>query len=181
MLAKILASEASFACVTNVVDIDSPAFLDGGDIPAKYTVDGGKLSPPLRWSGVPNGTATLVVVVEDADSPSLHPLVHAIAINLDGTDGGVCEGGLTNFHVSMGQNSFRQTEFLPIAASEGRGMHHYAFQIFALNAPLDFPHAPNRDELVAAMNGNVLGMGFCVGCYASQSKSIQTDQVRRVA
>jgi len=48
----------------------SPAIPPGGEIPAQYTCDGTDISPPLSWSGVPQGTQSLVLVVEDPDAPS---------------------------------------------------------------------------------------------------------------
>ena len=48
----------------------SPAIPPGGEIPAQYTCDGADISPPLSWSGVPEGTGSLVLVVEDPDAPS---------------------------------------------------------------------------------------------------------------
>ncbi len=48
----------------------SPAFAPGGQIPSEYTCDGADISPPLSWSGVPPGTKSLVLVVEDPDAPS---------------------------------------------------------------------------------------------------------------
>ena len=59
--------------------VTSPAFADNGPIPKRYTADGEKLSPPLRWSGVPDTAASLMLFIEDADSPTPQPLVRAIA------------------------------------------------------------------------------------------------------
>ena len=49
--------------------ITSPAFADGGEIPRKYTCEGEDLSPPLAFSGVPAGTKSLVLIVDDPDAP----------------------------------------------------------------------------------------------------------------
>ncbi|TIL81002.1 MAG: YbhB/YbcL family Raf kinase inhibitor-like protein, partial [Mesorhizobium sp.] len=46
----------------------SPAFPAGGEILEKYTRDGQNVSPPLKWSGVPDGTKSLVLVVQDPDA-----------------------------------------------------------------------------------------------------------------
>jgi len=48
----------------------SPAIPPGGEIPSQYTCDGADISPPLTWSAPPNGTQSLVLVVEDPDAPS---------------------------------------------------------------------------------------------------------------
>src|SRR5262249_4881656 len=66
------------------ITLTSPTFRDGCKLPTKYTVDGAGISPPLHWRGVPSAAANLVLVIEDADSPTVHPLVHAVAYNLSG-------------------------------------------------------------------------------------------------
>jgi hypothetical protein len=48
----------------------SPAIPPSGEIPSQYTCDGADISPPLTWSGLPSGTQSLIVVVEDPDAPS---------------------------------------------------------------------------------------------------------------
>jgi phosphatidylethanolamine-binding protein (PEBP) family uncharacterized protein len=49
--------------------LSSPAFLDGTPIPAKYTCEGQDISPPLAWSRVPDGTKSLVLIVDDPEAP----------------------------------------------------------------------------------------------------------------
>lgn len=56
--------------------ITSAAFKAGQPIPKKYTEDGGDLSPPLKWDGVPEGTQELVLIVDDPDAPTPQPWVH---------------------------------------------------------------------------------------------------------
>ena len=60
------------------LELRSPTFCDHGLLPARYTADGSGLSPPLAWSKMPTGTRSVLLVVEDADSPTPKPLVHAI-------------------------------------------------------------------------------------------------------
>ena len=50
--------------------LTSTAFRQGGDIPKKYTCDGDNVSPPFAWSGVPEGTRSLLLVCDDPDAPS---------------------------------------------------------------------------------------------------------------
>jgi Raf kinase inhibitor-like YbhB/YbcL family protein len=76
------------------LQLSSLAFIDHGPLPALYTADGDGRSPPLQWQGVPSDAVSLVLVVEDADSPTPHPLVHAIAIDLPVALDHLPEGGL---------------------------------------------------------------------------------------
>jgi phosphatidylethanolamine-binding protein (PEBP) family uncharacterized protein len=48
----------------------SPVFSPGRAIPSQYTCDGADISPPLNWSGAPEGTQSLMLIVDDPDAPS---------------------------------------------------------------------------------------------------------------
>lgn len=52
------------------IEVTSPAFVEGGTIPVEFTCDGENVSPPLEWTGGPEGTAELHLIVEDPDAPS---------------------------------------------------------------------------------------------------------------
>ena len=62
--------------------LTSLAFADHAPMPEKYSADGPGVSPPLAWTGVPAAATEVVLIVEDADSPTPQPLVHAIAVGL---------------------------------------------------------------------------------------------------
>ena len=51
------------------LSITSPSFAHNGPIPSKFTCEGQDVSPALAWSGVPNGTKSLVLIVDDPDAP----------------------------------------------------------------------------------------------------------------
>ncbi|MCX4198814.1 hypothetical protein OMR07_27905 [Methylobacterium organophilum] len=67
------ASRADFPDVPETVTLSSPAFADGADLPARFTADGAGVSPPLAWSGLPAGTAALVLLVEPSCGPPARP------------------------------------------------------------------------------------------------------------
>jgi phosphatidylethanolamine-binding protein (PEBP) family uncharacterized protein len=74
------------------IEVSSAAFGHNEPIPVQYTADGEGLSPPLKWRGVPINAEAVIVLVEDADSPTLRPLVHAIIWDLPGSDASLPEG-----------------------------------------------------------------------------------------
>ena len=76
-LEKAIYHDPDFAGAAEAITLGSPAFAEGAAIPARYTEDGEKLSPPLTWHGVPAASRGLILVIEDADSPTPAPIVHA--------------------------------------------------------------------------------------------------------
>lgn len=165
------ASHAAFADVPETLTLTSPAFADGADMPARFTADGAGVSPPLAWTGLPPGTAALVVLVEDAGSPTPQPLVHLIAWDLPPEPAGLDERALPSPGCPgdahrMGWNSFLRPEWLPPDPPSGHGRHDYVFQIYALREPLHLADEPGRGALIAAMQGHVLAKGQLTGGYA---------------
>jgi phosphatidylethanolamine-binding protein (PEBP) family uncharacterized protein len=51
------------------MELRSDAFPPGGWIPRQHTGDGADLSPPLHWSGVPEGTGAFALILDDPDAP----------------------------------------------------------------------------------------------------------------
>ncbi|SDM74706.1 hypothetical protein SAMN05216360_103271 [Methylobacterium phyllostachyos] len=163
------ACHTAFRDIPASLTLTSPAFADGADMPARFTADGEGLSPPLAWGSLPPGTASLVVLVEDAGSPTPQPLVHLIAWNLPSDRTGLQEGEVSNPEAGqglpLGRNSFLHAGWLPPDPPSGHGRHDYVFQVYALKHPLELPETPGRSALLKAMEGLVLGKGVLVGGY----------------
>ncbi len=167
---KLVSADPAFAAVPEVIQLSSPAFAQGGSIPAEHTADGAKLSPPLEWIGVPPEAESLVLLIEDQDSPTPRPLVHAILAGLEAVDGGLAPGALPSPKhegepLDMGRNSYMQRAYLPPDPPRGHGPHCYAFQLFALDAMPEFDSVPGRSALVAALKGHVIARGTLIGTY----------------
>ncbi len=150
------------------IAVTSAAFTDGSALPVRFTGDGAGVSPPLQWAGVPGGTATVVVVVEDADSPTPAPLVHLIVHRLPGADGTLAEGAASDDPptIATGQNSFMKNAWLPCDPPPGHGVHRYVFQIFALDTTPDLGEHPGRGKVVDAVVKHAMAKGFLIGTYA---------------
>ncbi len=63
------------------IQLTSPAFEEGGMIPSKYTCDGANVSPPLKWTSVPEGTKSFAIICDDPDAPA-GTWVHWVIYNL---------------------------------------------------------------------------------------------------
>ena len=179
-LEKIVFNLSGLRTGMAAIEISSIAFADHAPIPARYTADGEGLSPPLQWRGVPPGTASLVLIVEDADAPTPRPLVHAIVVDLPASSGALAEGALKSpdhagQDVHEGRNSFLLAGWLPPDPPPGHGQHRYAFQLFALAAGEAFGDTPGRDAVLEAVRENALASGCLIGTYERPDASIPVD------
>jgi Raf kinase inhibitor-like YbhB/YbcL family protein len=166
---KVIA-ESEFGEVRDTVALQSTAFDDGESIPRRYTADGEKISPPLAWRGLPEGTQGLVLIIEDPDAPTLDPLLHLLAWDLPPELGELPEGELKSpghlgLDEMLGRNSYLQPAYLPPDPPPGHGPHLYVFQLFALDRKLDFDRPPGRKAVIRAMHGHVLAKGALAGTY----------------
>ena len=162
----VLASVRAETEAPRTLAVSSPAFAAGAIIPLRHSAYGDGLSPMLRWSGVPAGARSLVLMMEDPDATSARPFVHWLAWNIDPAGDGLPEGvaanapGLVQGRNNRGRNGY----FGP--RPHGSRPHHYHFQLFALDRMLDLPGGADREALLAAMNGHVIAQGELVGLFA---------------
>ncbi len=160
------------------ITVRSLAFADHAPIPERYTADGEGVSPPLQWSGVPPDAGMIVLIVEDADAPTPHPLVQAIVVGLPGEDGAFAEAALPSagregVALQVGRNSYLQAAWLPPDPPPGHGVHRYAFQVFALAAGATFAaDAPGREAVLEALRAHGLASGCLIGTYERPDTSI---------
>jgi Raf kinase inhibitor-like YbhB/YbcL family protein len=161
---------------TAKIVLTSPAFADHAPIPSQYTADGDGISPPLDWDGVPPATTSLALIVEDADSPTPAPLVHAIAVDIDLRRKQLLEGELVetdhgkNTALNLGRNSYLRQAWLPPDPPPGHGVHRYAFQLFALADGDRFSDTPGRRELVTALRKRAIASGCLIGTYSRDNR-----------
>lgn len=152
------------------LELESPAFANGGRLPERFTADGEGISPPLVWRDPPAGTSSFALIVEDPDAPALHPLVHAIVWNMPADQRRLAEGEIvadgSGPGKDVGRNSFFGEGWLPPDPPTGHGSHDYVFQLFALRETPVIGHNPGRDELVRALEDRVLAAGLLVGTYS---------------
>ena len=155
---------------TGRLDLRSTAFVFNGRLPVRFTADGAGVSPPLLWSDVPANTGSIALIVEDADSPTPHPLVHAIVVDLGAEVESIEEGALDSPQhrgegLAMGPNSFLQQAWLPPDPPCGHGEHRYVFQIFALQDGTRAPDAPGRHAFIDLVLERAIAVGCLLGTY----------------
>ena len=169
------------------LSVTSSAFVDHAPLAPLYTADGDGVSPPLQWSGVPAGADSVVLIVEDADSPTPRPLVHAIAVGIPADRTTLATGALNTDEgqadaaIRLGRNSYLQHGWLPPDPPPGHGTHRYAFQVFALAAGAVLPDTPGRDALAEAIEAHAIASGCLIGTYARPDGSVKASDGAAVA
>jgi Raf kinase inhibitor-like YbhB/YbcL family protein len=141
--------------------IESPAFGENEKVPAEFTCDGDNINPQLDISGVPGGTVSLVLIVDDPDAPG-GTWVHWTMWNLDPSTTNISENsvpagvieGVTDFGVP-GYGG-------PCPPS---GTHRYFFKLFALDITLDLDSSASAADVGSAIQGHVLDSAELVGLY----------------
>jgi Raf kinase inhibitor-like YbhB/YbcL family protein len=163
------------------IALTSVAFADHAPLPRRYTADGEGVSPPLQWTGLPAGAASLLLIVEDADSPTPNPLVHAIVVNLAADSEALAEAAIPSqgnegAGLHVGRNSTLQAAWLPPDPPPGHGVHRYAFQLFALGSVPELSDTPGRDEIVNALHEHATASGLLIGTHERSDGSIRIQE-----
>jgi Raf kinase inhibitor-like YbhB/YbcL family protein len=144
---------------------------DGAPIDPRYTCDGDDVSPALAWEGVPSGAAELALVVDDPDAPG-GTFTHWLVYGLDPGVTELPEAVPKDADVAgppalrQGMNDMETAGYggpCPPAGEE----HRYVFRLLALDEALGLPDAASRDEVLAALEGHVLGEARLTATYAS--------------
>ena len=155
------------------INSTSGAFEPGKPIPKPYTGDGDDRSPPLAWNGVPAGAKELALICDDPDAPTPKPWVHWVIYKIPADTKSLEEGiprkpqpPIPNGAL-QGVNSFPSDNigYRGPAPPKGHGVHHYHFKLYALDTPLDLKPALDKDQVLAAMKGHIVGEGEIVGTY----------------
>ena len=157
----------------SVITLTSSAFQHGQPIPKQYTGDGNDVSPPLSWTGVPEGTKELALICDDPDAPTPSPWVHWVIYNLPADQTSLPEGVPRTKTVAdlggaaQGYNSWPEDNlgYRGPAPPRGHGVHHYHFRLHAVDTALDVQAGIDKDALLKAMQGHILAQGELIGTY----------------
>jgi Raf kinase inhibitor-like YbhB/YbcL family protein len=147
--------------------LTSSAFANGREIPRRYTCEGDDVSPPLAWSGLPAGTKSLVLIVDDPDAPDPRApkmtWVHWVVFNLPPTLAALPEAAKLPPGVGLGLNDWKRTGWGGPCPPIGR--HRYFHKLYAVDAMFTGLGVPSKPQLEEAMAGHVLAEAQIVGTY----------------
>ena len=152
------------------LSLTSAAFNHNGEIPAEYTCEGEDTSPQLEWSGLPDGTLSLALIVDDPDAPDpkapkrtwVHWVLYNIPPATSGLDKGVLPSHLPDGTLE-GTNDWNRTGYGGPCPPVGR--HRYFFKLYALDTELNELPSPTKAQLLKVMEGHVLEKVELLGTY----------------
>lgn len=144
------------------MEITSPEFKHKGAIPKKFTCQGEDVNPGLLVSGVPGGTCSLSLIVDDPDAPG-RTWVHWVVFNILP---GIIKIDEDSVPGQEGLNDFgRKSYGGPCPPS---GIHRYFFKLYALDTKLEFPGNVTGKRLEEAMKGHILEQTELIGLYKKE-------------
>ena len=153
--------------------LTSPAFSDGGEIPRECGYKNGNLEPPLGISGIPEGTKSLALIMDDPDAmePAGKVWVHWVVWNIPSPPyGGIEYTDVTLFKIKEqpghgeGITDFGERGYGGPAPPDKK--HTYVFKLYALDNTLDLYDDTKKADLEKAMEGHILEQTQLTGTYA---------------
>lgn len=150
--------------------LTSKAFQHQGPIPVRYTCEGEDVSPPLEWTVAPEGTRSLVLIVDDPDAPDpraprvvwVHWVLYNLPPDLTALPEAVEPKDLPE-DAGQGINDWKRVGWGGPCPPIGR--HRYFFKLYALDSRLSGLGKPSKNEVLKAMEGHVLGQAELIGTY----------------
>jgi Raf kinase inhibitor-like YbhB/YbcL family protein len=157
------------------LSMTSDAFADGGEIPTEYTCEGEDLAPALQWAGVPDGTRSLVLIVDDPDAPDPEApkmtWVHWVLYNIP-ADATALRKGVTAPALPPGTheglNDWQRPGYGGPCPPVGR--HRYFHKLYALDTTLPEMRRATKAEVEASMQGHVLAQAQLMGTYQKSGR-----------
>lgn len=140
--------------------ISSPFFADQQAIPAKYTCLGSNVNPPLAFGDIPDGTVSLVLIVDDPDAGGFtHWIVYDIDPSIHFIDENTVPKDATQGTTSFGKQGYGG----PCPPS---GTHRYFFKVYALDDVINLPGTVKKEEVEAKMQGHILQQAELIGVFS---------------
>ena len=129
----------------------------GAALPEVYSCEGASESPQVSWSGIPAGSKSLVLIVDDPDAPT-STFTRWLVYNIPPTSGKLAQGQpnakvLSN-EAQQGQSSAGFRAYYPPCPPIG-ATHRYFFRLYALDTYLTLPTA-DRAAIDQALNGHTI-------------------------
>ena len=142
------------------LQLTTPAFSDGDEIPRECGYKNGNEAPPLAINGIPEGTKSLTLIMDDPDAMGAvgKVWVHWVVWNIDPTATESLQDA------TEGMTDFGEVGYGGPAPPDKR--HTYVFKLYALDCELDLPNESTKTDLEKAMEGHIIEQATLTGTYA---------------
>jgi Raf kinase inhibitor-like YbhB/YbcL family protein len=164
---RTIPSEPDIAQGAPLMQLTSTAFKEGEAIPDPHRYGDPNLSPPLKWSDVPEGVKSFALICDDPDAPG-QTWVHWVLFNIPSQTRELASAkdGKVDFPGAIqGKNGFKKLGYGGPAPP--MGTHRYYFKLYALNSVLDLKEGATKDELLKAMKDHVVAQGQLMGKFSA--------------
>lgn len=141
--------------------VTSSAFEHNQPIPSKYSCDEQNINPPLTIEGIPEGTKSLAVILDDPDAPR-GTFDHWVMWNIAPTKNKIGEHQAPG---KEGLNSMGEKGYTGPCPPPGKP-HHYNFKVYALDTELSLPEESSKKDLEKAMKGHIAAEGKLIGLFS---------------
>jgi Raf kinase inhibitor-like YbhB/YbcL family protein len=150
------------------LEVKSPDFASGGDIPKQFTCSGADISPALEWSEPPAGTKSFALIADDPDAPVgtwVHWVIYDIPANLRKLPQNFPKTEQPGDGSRQGRNDFEKIGYSGPCPPPGKP-HRYFFKLSALDSKLNLPPGVTKKDVERAMKGYILAQGEYMGRFA---------------
>jgi Raf kinase inhibitor-like YbhB/YbcL family protein len=147
--------------------LKSPAWKDGGTIPARFTCEGDDVNPLFEIRETPREAKSLALIVDDPDATSGDIWDHWVVWNINPKTQYIAEDSVPPGAVE-GRTSFGENKYGGPCPPIGKAPHHYRFKLFALDTELQLPETAGRKEVEAAAEGHILERAEITGTFGRE-------------
>ncbi len=158
-----------------MLTLHSPAFLEGGIIPTRHTGRGEDLSPPFTAKGIPEGSVSLAILLEDTSHPLFRDFPHWLIWNLPVTEHipeGIAPGGMVEV---LGCTASQGTAYGPRRYAGPKPprwrRHLYRFTLLALDCRLELPPSTGKRRFLEVAEEHILERATLSGWFPRTGKS----------
>lgn len=150
------------------MELNSPAFKNGGKIPSKYTCEGENISPPLKIEDAPLDVKCFVLIMDDPDAvkPAGKVWVHWVVFNIQPETEEILEGEMPKG--IQGEGTAGELEYQGPCPPDGE--HKYFFKLYALDEELSLKEGATKAEVEDEMEGHILEEAELIGKYKKKKK-----------
>jgi hypothetical protein len=160
-------SEAKEETGQVMMELSSPAFEGDSLIPKEHTCDGEDVSPPLFWTGVPEGARSLALICDDPDAPRgtwVHWVIYGISPETDSLPQAVPMEKEVLEGIKQGLTDFGKVGYGGPCPPKGKP-HRYFFKLYALDTELELEPGKSKEELLKTMEDHIIAQGELIGRY----------------